>query len=163
MDNNKGFSLVEIMIVIFILSLILSALFLTLSTAKNTWENSETYIELNQELRKVKESLLTDIRQADALTIDFSADDQIDFKIFVNVDINTTEPQSANISYIRDNNDQLTRYEDEENRTVANNITALTINDDDFPLHRVSITAGKQSLNKRALTKILNFEFSARN
>ena len=63
-EKTSGFTLVEIMIVVFIVSVIGAALFMSLSSGRKTWASADTQISLQQDLRKAMSQITLEIRDS---------------------------------------------------------------------------------------------------
>lgn len=70
MHNKKGFSLVEVMVVIGISSFILSATYGVLNVSRRSWLTGEASLSLQQNARMALDRLRRDLRMASAATVD---------------------------------------------------------------------------------------------
>lgn len=61
--KHNAFTLVELLIVVFILSLLLAGGYMVLSTGQSTWYATDVNIRLQENLRKVIEKLSVELRQ----------------------------------------------------------------------------------------------------
>ncbi len=61
---EKGFSLIEIVIVFFVSLLLIGGLFATLSSSRNTWHRADAQIMLQEELRRGMRQIVRDLRQS---------------------------------------------------------------------------------------------------
>ena len=64
LKNNKGMSLSELLVSIFIFSLLSAALLAVVVVGQRSWVTNEVKIGLRQELRKAMETMIYDLRQA---------------------------------------------------------------------------------------------------
>lgn len=132
--NNKGFTLVEIIIVAFLFSIISAAIFSVLATGRNSLSAGESQISVQQACRNSLDAMVKELRQAGALTIsDVPANGAnytaITFQIPVS--ISATGPTwSANIRYSLGglNGMQLLRTQSGNQRVMGNNISSLIFN-----------------------------------
>ena len=67
--KDKGLSLVEIIVVLFLFSIILSAIFAVLATARNSWKSGSSQLNVQQEARKGLNAMSKELRQARLSTI----------------------------------------------------------------------------------------------
>lgn len=66
--KSDGFSLVELMVVTAILAFMVSGVFMTLSTGKNAWFDTDDQIRLHEQLRKTMQRVLMEVRQSGSYT-----------------------------------------------------------------------------------------------
>jgi len=132
--NNKGFTLLEIIIAVFLFSIISAAIFSVLATAKNSLSAGESQISVQQACRNGLDVMIKELRQAGALTIsdvpangtNYSA---ITFQIPTAIS-ETGITWSSNINYSLGglNGAQLLRTQSGSQKVLANNISALSFN-----------------------------------
>ncbi|MBU3933383.1 MAG: prepilin-type N-terminal cleavage/methylation domain-containing protein [Candidatus Omnitrophica bacterium] len=60
----RGFTLVELMVVIFIFSIIMAATFGVLSTGRQSWHTGSTQVELQQETRRAMDRMVRELRES---------------------------------------------------------------------------------------------------
>lgn len=134
---KKGYTLVEIMIVTFILAFLIGGIFMVLSSGKPTWGLSESRAALQLELRKTMMRISDDLRQTSinetytdaGLTTQFPSGgtySAIYFKVPQSIS-NVTgaviwEPNP--VSYTRSNN-TIIRDDGTSQIEIASNITAM--------------------------------------
>ncbi len=76
LKNRKGMSLSELLVSVFIFSILSSALLAVIVVGQRSWTTNEVRIGLRQELRKSMEMMINDLRQAGNASIaDVPADD----------------------------------------------------------------------------------------
>jgi prepilin-type N-terminal cleavage/methylation domain-containing protein len=63
MSDHKGFTLVEVLMVVFILSLLMAGGYSILASGKATWFTTDTNIQLQENLRKVVDRMVAELRQ----------------------------------------------------------------------------------------------------
>lgn len=61
---SNGFSLVEVMVTMFIFSILVTGLYASLAAGENSWQVNKTKMELQQELRKAVEWMKYDLQEA---------------------------------------------------------------------------------------------------
>lgn len=132
--NNKGFTLVEIIIAAFLFSIISAAIFSVLATGRNSLSAGESQISVQQACRNSLDAMVKELRQAGALTIsDVPANGanytSITFQIPVSIS-ETGPAWSANIRYSLGglNGMQLLRAQSGNQRVMGNNISAVSFN-----------------------------------
>jgi len=60
----KGFTLIELMVVIFIFSVIMAATFGVLSIGRQSWHTGSTQVELQQETRRAMDRMVRELRES---------------------------------------------------------------------------------------------------
>ena len=73
--NNKAFSLVEVMVVVFIFVMVSAALHTVIVTGSRSWVVNESKVEVLQEVRKAVSRLTAELAQSGRSAIDVSAKD----------------------------------------------------------------------------------------
>ncbi|OGX19708.1 MAG: hypothetical protein A2Y04_01665 [Omnitrophica WOR_2 bacterium GWC2_45_7] len=63
MKTNTGFSLVEMLIVVVLFSMIMAGILVTMTTARDTWANTDVRIQLKESLRLTAQRLSQELRQ----------------------------------------------------------------------------------------------------
>jgi len=177
--NRRGFTIIELMVVIAIFMVIMATLFAGLTVGRKTWFSGSTSIELQWELRKVKDFLIRDLSQARAGTT-FSIPaggalipgaNTLQFSIPSTLDniVDNMVPTGdwAQITYFLDATDttQLIRTEGGIQKVVANRITAISFTPDvtDPRLINVAIAATKQNEVGQTISYPLVFDVKPRN
>lgn len=132
MKKNKGFTLLEIIIVLFLFSIIFAGIFSVLATGRNSWNAGESQIGVQQACRNGLDSMVKELRQASASTIaDVPANgasySSITFQIPASIGAGGIT-WSNSIQYSRGglNGMQLLRTQSGNQRVLANNISALS-------------------------------------
>ena len=132
--RKKGFSLIEITVVIFLFSIVLAALFSVLATARVSSGSGGSNVTVQQEARKGLNAMVKELRQASLVTISGVPADGIDYNsITFNIPTAITASGttwSSNIQYVKGGleNSQLIRVQDGNQRVIANNISSLLFN-----------------------------------
>ena len=173
----RGFSLVEVLITVFIFSLIFMASFAVLSAGKGSWYTGDVEVEISQGIRKSLLTMNRQLRQSRSSVISTvlpngSYYNNITFKIPQDLDsdgdvINATGSMewSANITYSLNANNQIIR-------TFSGNTTILGNNISDLRFRRpagspdivqVYITAQKSTVLGRTLTSSIMSSIKMRN
>ena len=166
MRYNKGLTLIEIMITIAVSLIIFSGLFAALISGRNSWFSGDTYIELQQELRRAKESLVKDIAQASYSTFNIVSNNTLycDIPSSIEDGGNITWEQ---IAYVLTgvNNSQLVRTDSAIQKVLANNISSITYAQDvnNRRLVYVTILVSKQNLTRQTFNHSLSFHVKLRN
>ncbi len=132
--NNRGLTLLEIIIVVFLFSIISAAIFSVLATGRNSLSAGESQIGVQQACRNGLDSMIKELRQAGDSTItgvpangtNYSS---ITFQIPTAIAA-TGITWSSNIQYALGglNNAQLLRTQSGSQRVLANNISVLSFN-----------------------------------
>ncbi|MDI6605876.1 MAG: prepilin-type N-terminal cleavage/methylation domain-containing protein [Candidatus Omnitrophota bacterium] len=117
MSSSKGFTLVEVLVSLLILSLLVAAMFMVLNVGDTAFNLDLGMLELQQQARQAMNAMVRELRQAQNLTVTV-IDQDSDRLTFSTVD-------EADISYYRNiNNSQLIReYPAGVTKVLANNIT----------------------------------------
>jgi len=123
----KGFTLVEILIVIAVLSIVMAGLFSLLNIADLSWYTDMGIVDLQQQARRAMDGMVREIRQSKYTTINISDGGQrIDFKIPIDL---TSSPvtYSDNITYHLDstNHAVVRSYAGTNNITIGSDINYL--------------------------------------
>ncbi len=132
--NNKGFTLLEIMIAVFLFSIISAAIFSVLATARNSLSAGESQVGVQQACRNGLDAMIKELRQAGVSTIpnvpaNGANYNTITFQIPAVISA-TGITWSGNINYVLGglNGRQLLRLESGNQKVMANNISALSFN-----------------------------------
>lgn len=130
--RREGLTLIELVIVIFLFSIILAAIFGALATARTSWKAGGSQLSVQQEGRRGLNAITRELRQARLSTItgvptdgtDYSS---ITFQIPETISESGTVTWSSNIQYSVGglNSAQLIRTQDGNQRVLANNISSL--------------------------------------
>ncbi len=132
--NNKGFTLLEIIMVAFLFSIISAAIFSVLATGRNSLSVGESQIGVQQACRNGLDSMIKELRQAGVSTItgvpangtNYSS---ITFQIPTAIAA-TGITWSSSIQYTLGglNGAQLLKTQSGSQKVFANNISALSFN-----------------------------------
>ncbi|OIO34596.1 MAG: hypothetical protein AUJ70_00775 [Candidatus Omnitrophica bacterium CG1_02_40_15] len=132
--NNRGFTLLEIIIVVFLFSIISAAIFSVLATGRNSLSAGESQIGVQQACRNGLDAMIKELRQASVSTIqgvpaDGANYSSITFQIPTTIDA-TGITWSSNIQYALSglNSAQLLKTQSGSQKVLANNISALSFN-----------------------------------
>jgi len=173
-NKNKGLTLVEIILVIFLFSIILTAIFSVLAAARSSWKSGSSQLSVQQEARRGLNTMAGELRQARLSTItgvpaDGSNNISVTFQIPDAISESSTT-WSKNIQYSVGglNSAQLLRTQDGQQRVLANNVSALSfIRDTLAPATiNISITAQKSTFPGFSASQsniTLNTEVQVRN
>lgn len=171
---NKGFTLLEVMVVILIFSIMFAAIFAILTYGRVAWDTADKRIRLQQETRRAMDVITKELRQSSINGIDdFTVGSLAGIIIF-------RIPQSANyIGYMLDTGDvngdgvlnQIIRGESadivldsgDQISVLANDITNLQFWRSGTNYFQIQITAGKTTLQGRTLDMYLVSEVKLRN
>ncbi|MBU1062237.1 MAG: prepilin-type N-terminal cleavage/methylation domain-containing protein [Candidatus Omnitrophica bacterium] len=129
----KGFNLIELMIVIVIFSIILGAIFATMTISGLSWYSGSTQVEMQQEVRRGLDRIVKELRQSNPTMItgvpaNGIPYNSISFRLPLtdnNGDI--TWSNTINYSLGGLNNRQLLRTEGTNQEILANNIVGLQL------------------------------------
>jgi len=132
--NTKGFTLLEITIVVFLFSIISAAIFSVLATGRNSMSAGESQVGVQQACRNGLDSMIKELRQAGVSTItgvpangtNYSS---ITFQIPAAIGA-TGITWSSSIQYAIGglNGAQLLKTQSGNQKVLANNISALSFN-----------------------------------
>ncbi|MEK6732521.1 MAG: prepilin-type N-terminal cleavage/methylation domain-containing protein [Candidatus Omnitrophota bacterium] len=132
--NNKGFTLIEIMVVVFLFSIIFAAIFSVLGTGRNSMSVGESQIGVQQACRNGLDAMMKELRQADVSTIIGVPANGVNYNS-ITFQIPTTVGAagitwSSNIQYALGglNGTQLIRTQSGSQKVLANNIAAVSFN-----------------------------------
>lgn len=173
----KGFSLVELMVAVFIFSLIFAAIFMVLSSGEISWYIGDARVLLNQEIRKPLLTINKELRQSRASVISgVPADDNfyntITFKLPEDTDgdgdvvdgLGNME-WSQDITYSLSANNQIIRTAASGSSVLASNISTLQFmrpagNPDTV---QINIAAQKKAVTGRNLQSGITTSIKMRN
>ena len=135
---RKGFTFVELMVVLAISSVVAAGIFAVLSSTRVTWYISDASVQLQQELRKTMSAISDELRESSAakLYLDSSLDQafpgdgtsqsSITFFIVQGVDTSGAVVWSDGpVSYVLSGN-QIIRTYDGVSKVIANNISSVS-------------------------------------
>jgi prepilin-type N-terminal cleavage/methylation domain-containing protein len=128
--SEKGFSLVEVMVTIFIASIVIAGLYTILLMGEQSWDVNSVNIRLTQESRKAFDWMEYDLRQSG--TSPSYIDVDTDGTWYTSIEFSVPEGVvGGGIVWVADtirfslNGEQLIRTEGANSKVVAQNISAL--------------------------------------
>lgn len=153
--NNKGFTLVEIIIVAFLFSIISAAIFSVLATGRNSLSAGESQMSVQQACRNSLDAMVKELRQTAASKIPDVPANGVNYSSItfqVPTVISATGPTwSADIRYSLGglNGMQLLRTQSGNQRVMGNNISSLIFNRSAASPNvvNVSVTAQKNTFS----------------
>ncbi len=121
----KGFTLVEVLFTMAIISILIAGLFMVLNIADVTWSLDEGLLGLQEQARQAMDGMVRELRQSRGSNVTITGGTSIQFSIPTNI---TSEPVAYSdlISYYVDNGQLIRRHPLDESRVVANDINSLT-------------------------------------
>lgn len=125
----KGFSLVEILVVVAILGIIVAGIFVVSNVANISWDSSTGMLDLQQQARQAMERMVREIRQIDGGSpINITADAD-DISFFITDDITNPDiPATYSVRYFL-NASQVLREnpanDPDTQRVLANDVASL--------------------------------------
>ncbi|MFH1479173.1 MAG: prepilin-type N-terminal cleavage/methylation domain-containing protein [Candidatus Omnitrophota bacterium] len=174
--KNKGFSLIELVLVIFIFSIITGVLFGFLSHARNSWYIGGSKVDLQNETRRALHEITKDLRQTRASTITGVPEDNLNhnsiiFQIPTNISDAGVTTWSDPIQYILGglNNRQILKTDGTTQRVAANDISQLAFRRDPAKANTIYITIIGQKASflqiaiPQPITITINSEIKMRN
>lgn len=127
----KGFSLVELLVSLVILSIVLGFIFSILHSGKTTWETADTVIEVQQQARQALDFMVKELRQSSDSVISGVPDDGSNYtsvSFSIPTQWNDTAGQidwSPTIEYSLVNNQIFRNASDGQPPYLANHINSL--------------------------------------
>jgi len=127
---KNGFSMVELMVVTLLFTVVISGVFLVLSSGRSTWFEADTRVSVRQELRKALRAMKRELSMSGPTQVSVEDDGAVDTSISFNVSQGATAGGGVNwcttpINYSVSSG-QLIRTEGAATRVLANNVTSLT-------------------------------------
>ncbi len=120
---KRGFSLIEILIVIGIISGIVAGVFSILSVGTASFNDGQALLTLQQNSRMAMDALTQEIRQARMANVSIPSSSRIDFTIPLNI-TETPITYSGTISYVLQNGQLIRTYAGSQ-RVVCNDVNAI--------------------------------------
>lgn len=173
----KGFSIVELLVVMAIFTIICGAIFASLSSGNVLWDTGSNQARIEQEVRKSVEKIYRELKETSSSRVTIGGGGtSITFQVPVDSDNDgdiiddsgQVEWGVNTITYLRGgtNNLQLIRRSGGIDTILANDISALTFTG--VPavnptVVRISVTAQKTTLAQRSLTSTLTSQVQLRN
>lgn len=174
LKRDRALTLIEVIIVVFLFSIIPLAIFSALASAKTSWQSSCSQLNVQQEARRGIRAMSRELRQAQLSTIagvppDGLSYNSITFRIPVAIGESGTT-WSSNIQYSLGGIDssQLLRTQNGGQRVMANNISALTFSRNAMTPETIdiSITSQKNTFSGFSISRsniTLDSEVEVRN
>jgi prepilin-type N-terminal cleavage/methylation domain-containing protein len=165
----KGFSLIELMVVLLICTVATGTLLMSFSAGRSSWHESDTQIAIQQELRKAERSLIDDFRQSSTTQISIPSNGTSCTSATFNISQGALSSGAINwssspVSYSL-NGTQLIRTQGASTRVIANNITSLTFvrYGNSTKVVRMNLTSQRNTVSGRLLSASLASEADLRN
>ncbi len=151
--KNRGFTLIELMIVTGILSIIVVAIFAVLEMGRKSWYLGTDKIEVQQNARLAVDYMVKELRQAKII---LTGTESIRFNLPAGASGGSTLWGTDEIEYLRDTGDLnsdgetnqiLRRIIDSSDapKVIANNITSVQFTQPTVEEVKITLTAQKQS------------------
>ena len=168
-SNPRGFTLSEILMAVLIFSVLAAACYTIMASSSSSWQVNRYRIEVQQELRKSQDWMVSDLRQSGANTVtDVPADgawyNTITFRTSTGV-TGGAATWSANTIQFSLSGSQLRRISGSTTRVLAQNITSFQIRRQAATpnLVEVSLQAQKSVPSAAAIAGNLSFKVQLRN
>ena len=170
--NNRGLSLVEVLVTMFIFLFVAGAIYTLTIVGNDIWMANKTRIELQQELRKGMDWMIYELRAAGPSSIlDVPADgswySSITFKTPSGVSSGSISWNATSVQFILGgtNGQQLQRIFGGSTKLLASNITAVQFRRQvaSSDILEVSLQAQNTAPGSAALSSDLDFEVQLRN
>lgn len=174
-NSRKAFTLLEVMVTVLIFSIIAAALFMVLTSGKNSWLSGKVYTEVQQEIRKSREWVTKELSQARNSTLQMPGSyitgnvihsSSIIFQVPLNISDGGGVSWQAVTYYLGGlNNKQLLRDINGDIKVIANDIVSVDFaREQDKPLLiYVTITAAKQEPKGQSANAVLKLKLKFRN
>ena len=144
----KGFSLVELMIVVLIFSVILGTTYAVLTMSQSSYQTGDTQIVVQQEARKAMNKIVTEMREASSVNLD----NEYPFTI-----------GGQKIKYEVVNEQLRMAVQGGSTTILANNVANIQFTLYGGDVVRISLTTQKNTLLGRTLTANLTSQVTLRN
>lgn len=151
----KGLTLVEVLIVVFIFSLMAGGLYIILLGGSLIYYTDLGALDLHQQARNAMDWMVREIREANASSVSITVIDANNDRITFNT------PSETGIKYYRSANQVIREYPAATNKVVGNDITRLKFSQTDGLL-QIQLTANKTAMN-RSLSSLLTERVRLRN
>jgi len=121
----KGFTLIEVLFSMVIISILIAGLFMVLNISDVTWSLDAGLLGLQQQARQAMDGMVREVRQSRNSNVTITGGTNLSFSIPTNI---TSDPvtYSKLISYCVDNGQLFRRHPQDESRVVANDINSVT-------------------------------------
>ncbi|MFH1868297.1 MAG: prepilin-type N-terminal cleavage/methylation domain-containing protein [Candidatus Omnitrophota bacterium] len=162
---RTGFTLVEMLVSMVIFLILLSAVHMVMSTGQKTFYSGSVSVDIQHELRKLKEYMVKELMQGREMNVAITNGDTIDFSIPSTVDNGgsiTWQP----IRYRHEADlRQVLRDSQGSTKVIANNITTLALAQIVSEPHLINVaaTSEKTGVMGRTITYISGFDVRLRN
>ena len=127
---KNGFSLLELMVVVLLTSVVMSAIFMVMSSGRSTWFEADAQVTVQQELRKALRAMKRDLTMSGPTQVSVEDDGAVDTSISFNVSLGALGSGAVNWSTTPINfslsSGQLIRTQGANTKVLANNISSLT-------------------------------------
>ncbi|MFH1691622.1 MAG: hypothetical protein ABIC68_03490 [Candidatus Omnitrophota bacterium] len=164
-----GFTLIEIMVSVFIFFIVLEGLFLVMTIGRRSWYTADTGIALQQELRKAMGQITTDLYHSGTNQVSLPANSSVYNSISFNVSQGITVAGAINwssspITYNLTAG-QIIRNEGGQVRVVANNISVFDLwrQAASSDIVRINMTAQKTTVSGQIMNASLDSAVLLRN
>ena len=127
---KKGFTLLELMVVVLLTSVVMSALFMVLSSGQSTWFEADTQVTVQQELRKALRAMTRELAMSGPSQVSVEDDGAADTSVSFNISTGATGggvvswTGPINFSVV---SGQLLRINGSDTRVLANNVSSLRL------------------------------------
>jgi len=137
--NNRGLSLVEILVSMLILAMLMGVVYTGFSAGYMSWQTYQSNIITQQQVRKVFETLKRDLREASNISITQDGTN-------TNLSFSKTSGDSIDYTWTNTGDDanQVIREVNGSGTPIANSISAFTLTDNTTSV-TVTISATKSS------------------
>ncbi|MGE5279580.1 MAG: prepilin-type N-terminal cleavage/methylation domain-containing protein [Deltaproteobacteria bacterium] len=153
---KSGFTLVELMVVVLLTSVVMSALFMVMSSGRSAWFEADTQVAVQQELRKAMREMTRELSMSGASQVSVADDSSIDTSISFNISNGSTA--GGGINWIGPINysvsaGQLLRINGSDTRVLANNVSSLAFLRASSPsrLLHINATVAKNTVGGRTI------------
>ena len=119
MKNTKGYTLVELIVVLLLLSVILIGVYGTLITGNNIYIRDITLLDMEQQTRNAVDRIVREVRQASSQVITTNFNNTTNDKIVFTI------PTATGIQYYLSGTNLVREYPAGTIRNVASNISLL--------------------------------------
>lgn len=169
-SSLTGFTLLELMVVLLIVTVLGVALVATMSSGRTSWHEADTRISIQEELRRAIRQMIDDLSQSSVNKINISADNgnysSLSFNVSTGVNNATgaivwsSDPITYSLS-----GGQILRVQGSDTRVLANNISALNFvrYANSTKIVRLNLTAQKTTPYGRLLNASMSAAVYMRN
>ncbi len=164
--NNKGMTLVEAMVTVFIFTILMAASLQVMLSGSDIWQTNKVRTELQQELRKAIDWMKEDLRQTGSSGItnvpaDGSTKTTITFYTASGVTSGSVTWSGTTTQYVLGgtSSNQLQRISGGTTKVIAQNISLLQIVRSASTPNILTITLRAQRNTLRGVTITLNYNF----